>query len=88
MARQEGLKELEAHSVFLVGFKHPVTEEQINQILSPFGHIERVILDKRAGKFVIVEFSNTDAVTTLLEQKTTIIGEAILSLSSDIIYDS
>jgi hypothetical protein len=82
LAKQEECKRLEAHSIFLAGFKHPITEAQIKQALESNGKIERIILDKKAGKFAILEFSDVDAVSKLLEQKNIRIGEVGFCLKS------
>lgn len=82
LAKREELKKLEAHSIFLAGFKHPITEDQIKQALESFGKIERVILDKKAGKFAILELSDVDVVAKLLELKHMTIGEVSSSKES------
>jgi hypothetical protein len=76
LAKQEQLNELASSSVFLDNFKVPITQQMIEETLgSIVGHVSRVIMDKKAGKFAIVEFSDKEVVQRLLEQKSIRIGE-------------
>ncbi|KAI6191615.1 Speckle targeted PIP5K1A-regulated poly(A) polymerase [Aphelenchoides bicaudatus] len=75
LARQEELKKLEAHSIFLAGFKHPIVEEQLNEIFKSFGQISKIILDKKGGKFAILEFLDSSVVAKLIELKHIKVGE-------------
>jgi len=75
LARQTQLNELVLKSVFLTSFKHSPSEEIILETLSEFGQVDRIILDKKAGKFAIVEFSTAEPVQTLLQKKSIQVGE-------------
>jgi hypothetical protein len=78
VAKQEQLKKLGSQSIFLDGFKGRASEEEIRQVLSTFGQVERIIVNKKNGKSAIVEFSSAEPIAKLLEQKKIQIGEVIV----------
>ncbi|KAI6173466.1 RRM domain-containing protein [Aphelenchoides besseyi] len=79
-ARLDALHDLAARSVFISGFKTQPSSETLQVVLNQFGPVERVIVDRKAGKFAIVEFSNSKPVDVLLDKKSLMIGHDTVQL--------
>lgn len=79
LAKHNSLQSLARRSVFLSKFIHPVSEEQVEEALTEYGQIERVILDKHQSSFAIVEFSNEEIASWLVNDVKSIrIGQVLL----------
>ncbi|KAI6205394.1 RRM domain-containing protein [Aphelenchoides besseyi] len=79
-AKLDALNDLAARSVYISGFKSQPSTETVQLALNQFGPVERVIVDRKAGKFAIVEFSNSKPVDLLLHQKSMVIGHDTVQL--------